>query len=78
MAEVLAQYAEVSGRDVSDLGFYIALASFKSAVILEGIHFRYVHGQTVGEGFQEIGTMVEPLVASGLAAISMSPGNLRA
>ena len=67
--EVLALYAARSGRDLSDLGFYIALASFKSAVILEGIHFRYVHGQTVGEGFQEIGTLVEPLVASGLAAI---------
>jgi aminoglycoside phosphotransferase (APT) family kinase protein len=67
--EVLAQYAADSGRDLSDLGFYIALASFKAAVILEGIHFRYVHGQTVGEGFQEIGAMVEPLVASGLAAI---------
>jgi aminoglycoside phosphotransferase (APT) family kinase protein len=67
--EVIAQYAECSGRDLSDLGFYIALASFKAAVILEGIHYRYVHGQTVGEGFQEIGAMVEPLVASGLAAI---------
>ena len=71
-AEILAQYAKSSGRDLSDLGFYIALASFKAAVILEGIHFRYVHGQTVGEGFQEIGTMVEPLVASGLAAIRES------
>jgi aminoglycoside phosphotransferase (APT) family kinase protein len=69
VAEILAQYASYSGRDLSDLGFYIALASFKAAVILEGIHFRYVHGQTVGEGFEEIGTMVEPLVASGLAAI---------
>jgi aminoglycoside phosphotransferase (APT) family kinase protein len=69
VAEVLAQYAECSGRDLSSLGFYIALASFKAAVILEGIHFRYVHGQTVGEGFQEIGAMVEPLVAAGLAAI---------
>jgi aminoglycoside phosphotransferase (APT) family kinase protein len=68
--EVLDLYAAASGRDLSDLGFYIALASFKAAVILEGIHFRYVHGQTVGEGFEEIGTLVEPLVASGLAAIS--------
>jgi aminoglycoside phosphotransferase (APT) family kinase protein len=67
--EVLDLYAAASGRDLSDLGFYIALASFKAAVILEGIHFRYVHGQTVGEGFEEIGTLVEPLVASGLAAI---------
>jgi aminoglycoside phosphotransferase (APT) family kinase protein len=67
--EVLALYAARSGRDLSDLGFYIALASFKAAVILEGIHFRYVHGQTVGEGFEQIGTMVEPLVAAGLAAM---------
>ena len=65
---ILGLYAS-SGRDLSNLGFYIALASFKSAVILEGIHYRYIHGQTVGEGFEEIGTRVEPLVASGLAAI---------
>ncbi len=69
-AEVLARYAERSGRDLSGLGFYIALASFKLAVILEGIHFRYVHGQTVGEGFENIGERVEPLVASGLAALT--------
>jgi aminoglycoside phosphotransferase (APT) family kinase protein len=67
--EVLRLYAADSGRDLSDLGFYIALASFKAAVILEGIHFRYVHGQTVGEGFEQIGTLVEPLVASGLVAL---------
>jgi aminoglycoside phosphotransferase (APT) family kinase protein len=67
--EVLDLYAAASGRDLSGLGFYIALASFKAAVILEGIHFRYVHGQTVGEGFGEIGTLVEPLVAAGLAAL---------
>jgi aminoglycoside phosphotransferase (APT) family kinase protein len=67
--EVLDLYAARSGRDLSDLGFYIALASFKAAVILEGIHFRYVHGQTVGEGFERIGPLVEPLVASGLAAM---------
>jgi aminoglycoside phosphotransferase (APT) family kinase protein len=67
--EVLAQYAETSGRDLSGLGFYIALASFKAAVILEGIHYRYVHGQTVGGGFELIGGQVEPLIASGLAAL---------
>jgi aminoglycoside phosphotransferase (APT) family kinase protein len=68
-AEMLRTYADLSGRDLSDLGFYIALASFKLAVIAEGIHFRYVHGQTVGEGFEEIGTIVEPVIASGLAAM---------
>ena len=68
-AEILDLYAKFSGRDLPGLGFYIALASFKTAVVLEGIHYRYVHGQTVGEGFEAIGTLVEPLVASGLAAI---------
>ena len=67
--ELLDRYAKASGRSLSDLGFYIALGSFKLAVILEGIHYRYVHGQTVGEGFEQIGTQVEPLVVSGLAAI---------
>jgi aminoglycoside phosphotransferase (APT) family kinase protein len=68
-AEILDLYAGFSGRDLSDLGFYIALASFKTAVVLEGIHYRYAHGQTVGAGFEQIGTLVEPLVAAGLAAL---------
>jgi len=38
----------------------------KLAVILEGIHFRHAHGQTVGAGFGQIGAMVEPLLALGL------------
>jgi aminoglycoside phosphotransferase (APT) family kinase protein len=68
-AAVLRAYGALSGRDLSHLGFYIALASFKLAVIAEGIHFRHIHGQTVGEGFEETGTIVEPLSASGLAAL---------
>jgi aminoglycoside phosphotransferase (APT) family kinase protein len=68
-AEILERYAARSGRDLSRLGFYIGLASFKLAVILEGINYRYVHGQTVGEGFENIGSLVEPLVAAGLSAV---------
>ena len=34
--------------------------------MLEGIHYRYAQGQTVGEGFATIGDAVEPLVALGL------------
>jgi aminoglycoside phosphotransferase (APT) family kinase protein len=32
------------------MSFYLALAHFKLAAILEGIHYRYVHGQTAGPG----------------------------
>ncbi|GAB2867232.1 phosphotransferase family protein [Nocardioides pacificus] len=68
-SEMLDRYAESSDRDLSALGFYLGLASFKLAVILEGIHYRYVHGQTVGEGFDGVGALVEPIVAAGLESM---------
>jgi aminoglycoside phosphotransferase (APT) family kinase protein len=68
-AEVLARYAGKSGRDLADFSFYLALAAFKLAVIIEGIRFRYMHGQTVGEGFETAGLRTEPLVEIGLAAM---------
>jgi aminoglycoside phosphotransferase (APT) family kinase protein len=66
--EVLRRYAARSGRDVSDIGFHLALAFFKLAVILEGIHYRHSQGQTVGSGFDGIGDMIVPLIAAGRAA----------
>jgi aminoglycoside phosphotransferase (APT) family kinase protein len=67
--EMLNRYADQSRRDLSAMGFYLGLASFKLAVILEGIHYRYVHRQTVGAGFDAVGAIVEPLVAAGLTSI---------
>ena len=64
--QVVDLYAARSGRDLSAMGFYLGLASFKLAVILEGIHFRYTQGQTVGEGFDSVGAAVEPLLAAGI------------
>lgn len=66
---LLRRYAERSGRDVSDIGFHLALAYFKLAVILEGIHYRFVHGQTVGEGFATVGEAVPALIDAGLRAL---------
>jgi aminoglycoside phosphotransferase (APT) family kinase protein len=63
--EVVARYAERSGRDVSALNWYVTFAIFKLAVILEGIYFRYSKGQTVGAGFEGVGAGVLPLVAHG-------------
>src|SRR3954447_6007217 len=68
-AEIIQRYTERSDRDLSALGFYIALASFKLAGILEGVHYRYANGQTVGAGFAGIGDVVEPLFDTGLQAI---------
>ena len=66
---MLERYAAGSDRDLSDIGFYLGLAHFKLAVILEGIHYRYTHGQTVGAGFDTVGAMVEPLIAAGNASM---------
>jgi aminoglycoside phosphotransferase (APT) family kinase protein len=66
---VIALYARSAGRGVSGLNFYLALAFFKLAGILEGIHYRYVHGLTVGAGFERAGALVDPALSAGLAAI---------
>lgn len=66
---ITARYAEISGRDVSEIGFHLGLAFFKLAVILEGIHYRHSHGQTLGAGFDGIGDMITPLVDAGRAAV---------
>jgi aminoglycoside phosphotransferase (APT) family kinase protein len=58
-----ARYAELSGRDVSEIGYYIAFGYFKLAVVLEGIHARYLLHQTVGEGFEREGPAVPVLIA---------------
>jgi aminoglycoside phosphotransferase (APT) family kinase protein len=65
-ARLRARYAAATGLDLSPLPWYEALGCFKLAVISEGIHYRFLRGQTVGEGFAEIGDMVAPLVAAGL------------
>ena len=66
---MLARYAEGSDRDLSTMGFYLGLAYFKLAVILEGIHYRYTQGQTVGTGFDAVGALVEPLLHAGTTAL---------
>ncbi|APA97894.1 phosphotransferase family protein [Nocardia seriolae] len=68
-SQVLERYSASTVRDLSGIGFYVALASFKLAVISEGIYFRFTHGQTVGSGFEHFGEGVDPLLQAGLAAL---------
>lgn len=63
--ELVAVYADATGSAVHDLPWYLAFAAYKLAVILEGIHFRYQAGQTVGDGFESIGALVTPLAVAG-------------
>ncbi|GAA3397369.1 phosphotransferase family protein [Streptomyces roseoviridis] len=68
-AELTERYAARSGRDTGALSWYTAFAWFKLAVILEGIHYRYTLGQTVGAGFDRIGELVPVFIEHGLTTL---------
>jgi aminoglycoside phosphotransferase (APT) family kinase protein len=69
-SELAEAYAHHSGWYGDGFGFYLGLAYFKITGILEGIHFRYTIGQTVGDGFDAVGDRVPWLIEAGLTAIA--------
>ena len=70
-AELAARYAERSGRDLSDLNFYVALGYWKLAIILEGVYSRYTKGQygKPEDGFEEFGKNVGRLAEAASGAV---------
>lgn len=72
--ELLERYARNNEDGLERINWYVAFGFFKLAVILEGIHFRFVGGKTVGTGFDEIGNLVAPLVEAGIDALSSDRG----
>jgi aminoglycoside phosphotransferase (APT) family kinase protein len=48
-AELVARYAERSGRDVEPLGWFEALALWKAAVFCEAIYGRFIRGELGAE-----------------------------
>ncbi|WP_432095854.1 phosphotransferase family protein [Streptomyces sp. bgisy100] len=68
-SELIERYAAASGRDVSAISWYTAFAWFKLAVILEGIHYRFTLGRTVGADFDRIGPLVPVFIESGLTTL---------
>ncbi len=70
--EVIDRYAAHSGRPVDQLDFYETLAAYKLAIIVEGIHARFLMGKTLGEGFDSMGGLVESLAESALEACNRS------
>lgn len=69
--ELVARYAEHSGRDVSAIHFYHALSLFRVAVIIAQIYVRYVRGQTKDERFAAFGPRI---AAAAQAALDVAMG----
>jgi len=42
--ELLDRYAERTGRDLSEIDYYVAFSSWRLAVISEGVYARFLHG----------------------------------
>ena len=61
--EVVSRYAERTGFDVSGVAWYVAFATWKTAVILEQLYQRYVRGESTDPRMAERGEPVARLAA---------------
>ncbi len=52
-AELLERYATRTGRDLSQIDYYIAFGSFRLAVISEGVYARYLNGAMGDQAISE-------------------------
>jgi len=50
-AEMVARYARASGRDVSDLPYWVAFSRWRGACIGAGVRARYVSGRMADDGY---------------------------
>ncbi|HEV3060862.1 MAG TPA: phosphotransferase family protein [Vicinamibacterales bacterium] len=57
-AEIVARYAQRSGRDVSNVRYYEVFALFKIAVVIQQIYYRWSTGQTSDERFRNFDARV--------------------
>ena len=70
--ELIAHYAEHSGRDLSSIHFYHALSLFRVTVIIAQIYVRYVRGQTQDKRFAAFGPRIP---AAAQAALEVAKGH---
>jgi aminoglycoside phosphotransferase (APT) family kinase protein len=56
--EVLDLYSSVSGRPVEDIDYYLTLACFKNAIVLEGGYARFRQGISDNPKMESFGAMV--------------------
>jgi aminoglycoside phosphotransferase (APT) family kinase protein len=67
--ELVQRYAELSGRDVSNILFYFVYGLFKIAVIAQQIYYRYKLGYTKDERFSALLYAVQTLSKMAVLAI---------
>ena len=71
-AEVIQRYGELTGLDVSGIGWYLAFAFFKLAIICQGIVARVAGGAMLGPGFDLPNGIVEASISAGRRHLDLS------
>ena len=67
--DVVADYVRRTGRDVTDLAWYMAFGFFKLAVVVAGIVVRERAGAMVGSRNDPPARSIDPLVRRGLEVL---------
>jgi aminoglycoside phosphotransferase (APT) family kinase protein len=65
-AQLVQRYAQKTGRDVSEMAFYLVFARFKIAVIVQQIYYRYHQGLTHDERFASMPKRITLLLRAAL------------
>ena len=66
--DLATRYAKVSGRDISNIDFYVAFAFWKLACILEGVYARYLGGALGERSAEELEPFNQQVVAAAAKA----------
>ena len=68
---MLERYSKTSGRDLSDIEYYVAFGYWKLACIVEGVYARYAHGAmgASASGFEAFAAQTERLADAAKAAV---------
>ncbi|MBM7603599.1 aminoglycoside phosphotransferase (APT) family kinase protein [Metabacillus crassostreae] len=74
--QFIESYAKKSGRDVSQIHYYLTFAYFKLAVICQQIYFRYHKGQTTDPRFKNFHLYVKTLIQHA-TAVCQQPNKVR-
>lgn len=72
-AELAAEYARASGRDLSELGYWVAFAYWKVAIIVEGVYRRWLNDPGNGSGAGALQPAVARLAGLARAALDSDP-----
>jgi aminoglycoside phosphotransferase (APT) family kinase protein len=62
-SEILAAYADVTGLDLTNIRWYQAFACWKTAIVLQQLHDRYLRGESSDERMASRGERVAELAA---------------